>query len=85
LNHEVLDDAMELRSLKAISLLASRQLQEVLRGLWNIIAKQSDHNSTLFLAANLNVEVDLFGNGDRVRCGRELKSMSALKEEPKIS
>lgn len=46
LNHEIFDDAMELRSFETISLLTGRQSSEVLGRFWYLFAEQTNNYTT---------------------------------------
>jgi len=68
LNHEIFDDAMEFTSGVATELAASSwsfltvafgRLDEVLDGLWDSFAKESDDDSPCRFAADFNVKEDL--------------------------
>lgn len=75
LDHEVLDNAVEGRSLVAEALLASGESAEVLSGLGNRLAVKAHGNTTKVLITVLEVEVDLVGD-----LGATL-SLSRLGEE----
>lgn len=62
LNHEVLDNAVEVGAFVAVALIASSQYSEILRCLGNSLSVQSKHNPAQRLTPMLNVEVDLAGN-----------------------
>jgi len=62
LEHKILDDTMETRSLVAEALLASAEGAEVLSGLRGFFAVETHVDSALGLAANGDVEPDLLGN-----------------------
>lgn len=62
LDHEVLDDTVESRSLITEALLASGESTEVLRGLGNSLAVKTKSNTSDVLVAVGNVEVDLMGD-----------------------
>ena len=59
LNHEVLDDTMELGSLIAKSFRARGQFGKVLSCLWNGLAEETDLNGANCLATNCHVKENL--------------------------
>lgn len=62
LDHEVLDDTVESRSLITEALLTSGEGAEVLSGLGGSLSIQADHDTAKGLITVLNVEVDLVGD-----------------------
>jgi hypothetical protein len=78
LNHEVLDDTVEDSALVSVTLAADRQDAEVLSGLWDSLAVETNDDTTERLIAMLNVEVDLGGDlwalGSRGSLGEEEES-----------
>ncbi len=62
LDHERLDDTMEGRALVAEALLSSGQSAEVLGGLGDGLAVETNDNAAGRLVANGDVEVDLVGD-----------------------
>jgi hypothetical protein len=59
LQHEVLDDPMELGPLVSLALRLECQLVEVLHGLGHRLAEESDLDASRRLAPDLDVEPDL--------------------------
>lgn len=59
LNHELVDDAMELGPLVPVPVLARGQLPEVLRRLRHHVAEQRHHDAAGGRTPDLDVEVDL--------------------------
>jgi len=62
LNHEVLDDTVEARTLISITFLSSSQSAEVLGGFWDSLSIEPNHNTTHLLISMLDIEVDLVGD-----------------------
>eukprot|EP00406_Dinophysis_acuminata_P010839 CAMPEP_0179225662 /NCGR_PEP_ID=MMETSP0797-20121207/8421_1 /TAXON_ID=47934 /ORGANISM="Dinophysis acuminata, Strain DAEP01" /LENGTH=238 /DNA_ID=CAMNT_0020932681 /DNA_START=27 /DNA_END=743 /DNA_ORIENTATION=- len=67
LEHEVLDDAVELRALVAEPLLAGAERPEVLRRLGDLLAVQAHDDAALLHPADRDVEVDLRGDHGALR------------------
>ncbi len=59
LNHELLNDSMESRSLVSEALLASAESTEVLCGFWDGLAIETNDNSSQGLITVLDVKEDL--------------------------
>lgn len=62
LDHELLDDSVESRSLVTKALLAGRQSSEVLSGLGNGLSIETHNNAADGLVAMCDIEVDLVGD-----------------------
>lgn len=59
LNHELLDDSVESRSLVTKALLPSAQSTEVFSGLGHCLPIETNHDSSQFFVAVCDIKIDL--------------------------
>lgn len=79
LDHELLDDTVEGRVLVAVTLLASSKGTEVLDGLGDGLAVETDDDTAQILVAMLDVEKDLVGDLGALACLSGLRKQESAE------